>query len=204
MTWSTLVLVCTCFFFKSYRLKFYYAISKLKYTRQNLLTFWHPASIFNNQTDVQLVLCRFGRRFWPKSRNFRWVCFDIGPADQINAIGYGGKNAIQGFLDRLGLSRQIQNQTLASRHPHLAGKDCGRHIFQTDSAHLLTANTKEIDFRVLVPNVLDQFGRMQITGCLAGDAAAEASGLRDVGFFPGYGRWCLCVLPDLYPYHDRF
>ena len=47
------------------------------------------------------------------------------------------RQALQGFGDRLGLARQVDDQRLAADHRHLARQDRRGHEGQADLAHLL-------------------------------------------------------------------
>src|SRR5688572_18726973 len=99
------------------------------------------------------VLCGSSLR---PDRGFRaerlYDCFvrlDIRPADQVDAIGHGGEDAVddglaalvldafQSFPDRLRLAGQVEDQRFSTDHAHLPRENRGRHELEADLAHLL-------------------------------------------------------------------
>ncbi len=77
------------------------------------------------------------------------VGFEVGAADQVDAVGHGGEDAVdllraigifqafQRFGDGFGLAGQVDDQALVADHGHLARQDGGGHKGQADLAHLL-------------------------------------------------------------------
>src|SRR5436190_10036354 len=65
------------------------------------------------------------------------VRFDIRPADEIETIRDCGKNAVERFLDRLGLAGEVQNQRLSANDADLPRQDSGRYVLEAHLAHLL-------------------------------------------------------------------
>src|SRR5215469_8366523 len=77
------------------------------------------------------------RAFRPKRLAHAFVGFDVRTAEQIDAIGHCGKNAVERLLDRLGLAGQIEDQSLPARHADLPRKNRGRYVLQAHLTHLL-------------------------------------------------------------------
>src|SRR5215470_5216663 len=108
----------------------------------------------------------------------RLVRFDVRAADEIDAIGDGGEDAVQRFLDRLGLSRQIENQCAPSNHADLTRENRGRYIFEADLAHLL-AEAREH----LVRDGERRFGRhvaRRRTGAAGGEHEMAAGAIDEI------------------------
>jgi len=76
-------------------------------------------------------------RIWAECRHGAGLRFEVGPADQVDAVGHRGEHAVERFLDRLGLPRQVDDQAGAAGDAHLARQDGGRHVLQRHCAHRL-------------------------------------------------------------------
>src|SRR5690242_8291470 len=75
--------------------------------------------------------------------------FEVGPADQVDAVGHGGEDALhealalgilqalERLLDRLGLARQVEDEAFRADHRDLSREDRGRHELEADAPHLL-------------------------------------------------------------------
>jgi hypothetical protein len=79
---------------------------------------------------------RFDRRLRPKRLDHIFPRFQVRPADQVEAVGYGGEDAVQGFLDGFGLAGQVEDQAVSTHDANLAREDGGGDVFQADRAHL--------------------------------------------------------------------
>src|SRR5690242_7538451 len=59
------------------------------------------------------------RRLRPEHLAYVVVRLDVRAADQVEAIGHRGKDAVECFLDRLRLSGKIENQRASAHDTHL-------------------------------------------------------------------------------------
>ena len=112
----------------------------------------HAASLVFPQLwrRKQTVLSRWSNgRFGPEGLAHGFDRFQVGPANQVHAIGHCGKDAchegltvaaaqtFQRFLNRFRLPWQVDDQRLIPDHRDLAREDGGWHKLQADLAHLL-------------------------------------------------------------------
>src|SRR5262245_15176642 len=81
---------------------------------------------------------------WPKRLDHRLVRSQIGPVQQIDAVGYCRENCQQAIANRAGLARQIDNQALPANPGDLPRQDGGRHEFQRYRPHLLAEPVQQL------------------------------------------------------------
>src|SRR5437763_3646236 len=74
----------------------------------------------------------------------RLVGLDVRTADEIEAVRDRGENAVEGFLDRLRLTRQIQDERAAADHADLPREDRGWHVLETHLPHLFAESREEL------------------------------------------------------------
>src|SRR5947199_1458747 len=77
------------------------------------------------------------RRFRPEHLAHLVARLHVRPADEIEAIRHRRKNAVERFLDRLGLTGQVEDQRAAADDADLPRQNRGRHVPQAHLAHLL-------------------------------------------------------------------
>src|SRR5215831_8408544 len=83
------------------------------------------------------------RAFRPKRLAHGFVGFDVRATEQIDAVGDCRKNAVEGLLDRLGLTWQIEDQCTSAGHADLARKNRGRHVLEAHLTHLLSESRED-------------------------------------------------------------
>src|SRR6266581_3150115 len=84
------------------------------------------------------------RRFRPEHLAYLDVRFHIWPADEIEAVRHRGKNAVERFLDRLGLTGKIEDQRTTADDADLPRQNRGRHVPQAHLAHLLAESRQQL------------------------------------------------------------
>src|SRR6267378_7746988 len=109
-------------------------------------------SIASRSSGIVIGSTRFrpDRRLGPEGPHHFLVRLDVGPADQIDAVGYGGENArdyllavlvfqaFERFADRFGLAGQVDDEGVLAHDRDLPRENRGGNELEADPAHLLT------------------------------------------------------------------
>src|SRR5207302_9789121 len=70
--------------------------------------------------------------------------FDVRTADEVETIGHCGEHAVERLLDRLGLTRKIEDQRATADDAELSREDCRGHVLEAHLAHLLAESRQNL------------------------------------------------------------
>src|SRR6267143_436797 len=106
-------------------------------------------SITSSSSGMSQLSFRTDRRLRPEGLHHFLVRLDVGPADEVDAVGDGGENArddllavsifqaFERFADRFGLAGQVDDKRALAHDCHLPRENRGGNELEADPAHLL-------------------------------------------------------------------